>query len=252
MLNTIDPSSLKWKNVESKKGATVHRIQKVENYNGSKFPVVRFRSSLEGPCLGAKMVEYIMKLEERAQWDPQIDDLSEIYTAKDVKEVQSIMGDDFGKCEMFGVGYTKTKRYLVVDGREQLTLCGLQEFPTGASIIWGVEMETRNDHMFPEGSRSTRAKTRLYTTTLVPTGDNTFDAEYCLQLDTGGNLPSFLTTPIMIDSVKTLFSQAKKDFEDEEGMKKWMEENLKVDDKTEVADTEEELRNEKLGLLMTP
>jgi len=230
-----------------------------------------------------------MNIEERAQWDPQIEALEDIYVARDLEQVDRYMnmkmntndGNDgngdanenkrkYGHCGMFGIGYTKTKRYLVVDGREQLTLCGLQEFPNGSALIYGVEMEERHDNLFPPGERRTRAKTRLYTTAIVPTGidsngSKTFDAEYCLQLDPGGALPSFLTTPIMIDSVKTMFSCAKKDFGNEALMKEWMSKHLvkKNDDGSNSYDKDgdssdgsddqdEEMIKESVGLIMTP
>ena len=288
-----DKSPLNWKKVEAKKNAVVHRIDKCEYYNNEKNPVVRFRCSLEGPCIGMKMVDYIMKIEERSKWDPQIEALADIYVANDLEEVDRYMNGSedadgnhvdfsssvndsidtdtcidtcsekgerkYGHCGMFGIGYTKTKRYLVVDGREQLTLCGLQEFPNGSALIWGVEMEERHNDLFPPGERRTRAKTRLYTTAIVPTSSNTFDAEYCLQLDPGGALPSFLTTPIMIDSVKTMFTVAKKDFGNEVLMKDWMSEHLlKNDDGSNAYDEdgddsdEREMIKESVGLIMTP
>jgi len=251
MIGLTDESPLKWKNVEAKKKATVHRIDKCEHYNGEKFPVVRFRSSIKGPCLGLKMVEYIMNIDERAQWDPQIDALTDMYIANNLDDVNAVLPDEYGNCAMFGIGYTRTKRYLVVDGREQLTLCGLQEFANGGALIWGVEIEERHDALFPQDQkRHTRAKTCLYSTALVPTGEGTFDAEYILQLDPGGNLPSFLTTPIMIDSVKTMFSQAKRDFGDGDMMKEWMDAHPRNSDNND--DRNEEMMKERLGLLLTP
>jgi hypothetical protein len=57
--------------------------------------------------------------------------------------------------------------------------------------------------------RVTRAKSHLFSTTLVPTGESTFDVEYTLQLEIGGKIPSWLTTPIVTDSVKRMFNCAK-------------------------------------------
>lgn len=57
--------------------------------------------------------------------------------------------------------------------------------------------------------RVTRAKSHLFSTTLVPTGESSFDVEYTLQLEIGGKIPTFLTTPIVADSVKRMFKCAK-------------------------------------------
>lgn len=57
--------------------------------------------------------------------------------------------------------------------------------------------------------RVTRAKSHLFSTTLVPTGETTFDVEYVLQLEIGGKIPTWMTTPIVTDSVKRMFKCAK-------------------------------------------
>ena len=66
----------------------------------------------------------------------------------------------------------------------------------------------------------------------VPWEHNTLpDVEYVLQLEVGGGIPQFLTQPIMVETVKSLFNHAKKVFTDEEGMAPWLknEEDLKND-----------------------
>lgn len=219
------------------------KIEKIDNFKGRGCPVVRFKSSLRGPCIGMKFVEYITDLKERSQWDPQIDTVYQKYPAYDTASANIAMDFRYGDCQVLGIGYTKTKSYLVVDGREQLTLCGLQQFSNGGCIIWGVELEERHDHLFPDCERHVRAKTHLFSTTLMPTGPDTFDAEYVLQLEVGGNLPNFLTTKIMIETVKAMFQQAKLQFSDEEYMTKWKSDQEKMTDET---------IKEKLGLLMTP
>jgi hypothetical protein len=57
--------------------------------------------------------------------------------------------------------------------------------------------------------RVTRAKSHLFATTLVPTSESSFDVEYVLQLEIGGKIPTWLTTPIVTDSVKRMFKCAK-------------------------------------------
>lgn len=50
---------------------------------------------------------------------------------------------------------------------------------------------------------------------MTPTSENTFDIEYLLQMDIGGYLPTWLATPILIDSVKNLFRTAEGFFADD-------------------------------------
>ena len=70
-------------------------------------------------------------------------------------------------------------------------------------------MDERHNHLMPEGQRTTRAKSHLFSTTLIPTSPNTFDVEYCLQIDIGGNLPSWITTPMLVETIKNQFRYAK-------------------------------------------
>jgi hypothetical protein len=150
-----------------------------------------------------------MDLEERKKWDLQIHDVKEVYPLNDLDHANIAMGfGRYGDCSRLGVGFCQTKANLGISPREQLTLCGIQDFSDGSCIIWGTEMEERYDYMFPPGERHTRAKSHLFSTTLTPTGDNTFDVEYVLQLEVGGKLPVWLTTPIMTDSIKRLFQTA--------------------------------------------
>lgn len=51
-----------------------------------------------------------------------------------------------------------------------------------------------------------RAKSHLFAATPTPTGNNTFDVEYVLQIEIGGATPQFLTTPFIIKTVKALFT----------------------------------------------
>jgi len=244
LYDTVDKSPFKWKNVEVKKKLLVHEIVKIDDFNKLGCAIVRFRSSLQGPCIGMKMVEFIMDFNERSKWDPQIESLQEVYPAADVDAANIFMNFQYGDCKMLGIGYTRTKRYLVIDGREQLTLCGLQEFANGACVIWGTEMQERHDNLFPSGHRHVRAKTHLFSIALMPTGPDSFDVEYILQLEAGGNLPNFLTLPVLVDSVKAMFSQAKKQFADEEIMAPWLPKS-----QDELKD---DIIHERYGLLMTP
>jgi hypothetical protein len=240
----ISPSTMKWKTIEANKRRTVHRIDKIENFQNLKCPIVRFRSSLKGPISGDRFAEFIMNLEERKNWDPQIKEVEETYPIYDVEAANLAMGvGRYGDCSMLGIGYCQTKSNIVVDGREQLTLCGVQNFPNGATIIWGTEMEEWQNHLLPPIERHTRAKSHLFSTTLVPTGPDSFDVEYVLQLEVGGKIPSFLTTPILVETVKSLFKYADKVFSDEKGMQEFFDKEKELDD---------EFITERHSLFMTP
>eukprot|EP00956_Cyclotella_meneghiniana_P043939 scaffold294832_cov76-Cyclotella_meneghiniana.AAC.1 len=106
---------------------------------------------------------------------------------------------------MFGIGYVKTKKS-VVSPREQMTLCGVTNFQSGASIVYAVELEESSDNLLPKNQpkRVPRSTTHLFATTIIPTGEDTFDVEYVLQLEVGG-FPGWLTGPVVIETVKKMF-----------------------------------------------
>ena len=212
-----DTPSLPWKSVESSRLRT---IEKIDNFQGHPAPLVRFQSSFSGPCLGEPFANFIMDLDERKQWDVQIDQVYEIHPLYDLDAANIAMGfGKFGDCSRLGVGYCQTKANLGISPREQLTLCGIQNFQDGSTIIWGTELEDWHNYMLPEveGTRPQRAKSHIFSTTLRPTGEDSFDVEYVLQLECGGKLPSWLTTPIVIDSVKRLFGHAQKYYDGSDG-----------------------------------
>ena len=209
---------LKWKKLEDNKRKTVHRIDKADRYQNVKTPLLRFRSSIKGPCIGERFSNFIMDLDERKKWDDQVANVEEMYPIDDLDAVNAILGDEekYGICSRVGVGYTQTKQG-IISPREQLILGGMQEYKNGATILWGTEMEEYHNHLLPEGQRHTRAKSHLFSATLVPTGPDGFDVEYLLQMDVGGGLPHFMTTPALTDAVKKLFEHAKSYFGGSDG-----------------------------------
>mmetsp|Transcript_51696 Transcript_51696/g.76614 ORF Transcript_51696/g.76614 Transcript_51696/m.76614 type:complete len:321 (-) Transcript_51696:326-1288(-) len=226
-----DNSGLEWKVLEKNQRKTVHCIEKIDNFMQLGFPILRFRSSLTGPCLGEAFADFITTLEQRKKWDVQIADVDEVYSLCDLDTASQILNEqEYGKSSRLGVGHTQTKSAFGISPREQLTLCGVQNFDDGSCVIWGMEMEDRHNYLLPEGKRCTRTKTHIYSTTLTPTGENTFDVEYVLQLDTGGNLPLWITTPVMIITVKSLFKHAESFFADRQGneLQKYLKEDTKV------------------------
>ena len=209
---------LKWKKMEDNKRRTVHRIDKADKFQGLKSPLLRFRSTIKGPCIGERFSNFIMDLEERKKWDDQVANVEEMYPIDDLDCVNNLLGDQdrYGKCARVGVGYTQTKKG-IISPREQLILGGRQEYKNGATILWGTEMEEYHNHLLPEGQRHTRAKSHLFSCVLVPTGDDSFDVEYLLQMDVGGGIPHFMTTPALTDAIKKLFDHTKDYFEGGEG-----------------------------------
>jgi hypothetical protein len=234
----------KWKTIENNKKRVVHKIDKIENFQKLGCPIVRFRASLNGPCSGTKMSEFIMDLDERKKWDMQISDVEEIFPIYDMEAANLAMGvGKYGDCSKLGIGYCQTKPNIVTDGREQLTLCGVQHFADGSSMIWGTEMEDWHNDLFPDCPRRTRAKSHLFSTCLVPTGPNTFDVEYVLQLEIGGKIPSFLTTPVLVETVKSMFRHAEKIYGDEEIMAPY---------RVASEINGDEMLSDRYSLLMTP
>jgi len=219
---------MKWKTLENNKKRTVHKIEKIDNFKGLGAPILRFRSSLKGPCVSEAFANFIMNVDERSKWDPQIADVRELYPIHDLDAANIAMGfGKYGDCSRLGVGYCQTKAAFGVSAREQLTMCGIQDFQDGSTIIWGTEMEEWHNHLLPgtEKDRHVRAKSHIFTTTLIPTGEDSFDVEYVLQMDLGGGLPNFLTTPVICDTVKSLFKYAEKFYQGEEGsdLEQWIE-----------------------------
>ena len=215
-INAIDDAAdvYKWKVTDSNPNRLVSHIDKIDNFQKKGCPLIRFRSSLTGPTdhfdkTAICFSELISVASLRQKYDPTNDIVDTIYYADNLKELQGIQGDKYGQITLFGIGYVKTKQS-VVSPREQLTLCGIQYFPTsGASIIWGIELEEDQNHLFPKEQikRQPRSTSHIFSTTLVPTGENSFDVEYVLQLEVGG-FPGWLTGPVVAETVKKMFSFA--------------------------------------------
>lgn len=208
--------SLSWTTIESKPRSLVHQVDKIDNFQNLGCPILRFRASMKGPCVGTVFARFIMNIDARKKWDPSIKEVYEAYPIQDLDVANVVMGfGKYGDCSRLGVGYCQTKSYLAVPGREQLTLCGIQDFEDGSCVIWGTEMEEWHNHLLPEikegKKRLPRSKTHLFCTTLVPTGPDTFDVEYALQIDVGG-LPNWLTTPILMETIKGLFKHGQQFF----------------------------------------
>jgi len=214
-----EDGALRWKRLEKNLKGPVSQIDKIDQYDGKSVPLLRFRSSLKGPMVDDKSIlgqlfgRYIIDLDERKKWDAQIDQVYEIQSSVDDSSNNEIGLDQYGDCSRLGVGYGLTQKAMGITPREQLFLYGLQKFSDGSSLLWGTELDDpKHNHLLPGAKRHTRAKSHLFSATLIPTGDDTFDIEYVLQLAIGGSVPTWLTTPVMIDTVKNLFRVAEKEF----------------------------------------
>lgn len=208
-IKSIDKSDdiYKWKVTENSPNRLVSHIDKIDNFQHKGVPLLRVRSTLHGPT--TKRAECFSELISvaalRHKWDVTNDLVDTIYSAANLTDVQQYMGKEYGELSLFGIGYVKTIQS-VVSPREQLTLCAVHNFPSGASIIWGVELEEDQNHLFPKDqpNRKPRSTSHLFSTTLIPTGEDTFDVEYVLQLEVGG-FPGWLTGPVVIETVKKMF-----------------------------------------------
>jgi len=221
------PTDLPWKTVENKPHKPVHRIDKLDHYQGYSAPLLRFRSTLQGPCNGAYFADFVMNYDLRQKWDRQIAQVYEAVPYDNMADARLALAP-YGECIRLGAGYCQTKAAGMITSREQLTLCGIQEFADGSSIVWGQELDDDHNHLLPEGTRHTRARSRLFCTTLQPTSENAFDVEYCLQLDIGGKIPYWLNAPVVTETVKSLFKTANNYFGGAEGhMERFLEEQKK-------------------------
>ena len=175
-----EKDDLKWKRMEANSQSAVQEIEKIDNFDKKGTPLLRFRSSLKGPCVGEYFGKFIIDLEERKKWDKQVADVYEAYTVSDdlLDAANIAMGyGKYGDCSRLGIGYAQTKAG-VISHREQLFMYGLQEFPNGSSILFGQELDNKHNDLLPNGPRHTRAKSHLFSATLTPTGEDSFDIEY--------------------------------------------------------------------------
>ncbi|KAL7441547.1 hypothetical protein ACHAXM_008117 [Skeletonema potamos] len=261
-IKAIDDSAdvYKWKIMEHNPNRLISHVDKIDNFQDNGVPLIRVRSSLRGPSKMREecFSELISTPELRHKWDATNNIVETIYSAADLGDIKRLQGDEYGEPTMFGVGYVKTKQS-IVSPREQMTMCGIQKLPSGASIIWGVELEEDQNHLFPKDQpkRMPRSTSHLFATTLIPTGEDTFDVEYVLQLDVGG-FPGWLLGPVVTETVKKMFRFAEKYFES--GFEKGGELALKLaafpdDEETSIHDppqTEACVLDAKTTLLMPP
>ena len=208
----------KWKVTDNTPKRLVSHVDKIDNFQNNGVPLLRLRSTLHGPAKkrGLCLSGLICEQDLRRRHDATCDIVDTIYSAASLDDVKELQANArYGEPTLFGVGYTKTKKS-VVSPREQLTLCGLQEFASGASVTWGVELEEDQNYLFPKDQpqRMPRTTTHLLVMTAIPRPgeeNDAFDVEYLLQIEIGG-FPAFLTGPVVVDSVKKMFRFADRYF----------------------------------------
>lgn len=199
--HTTDADLYKWKVTDSYNSKRLWKeVDKIDGFGKKIPPLIRLRSTFHGPnqMRGETFADIFSSQELRHQWDITNDVVREIY-AGDLEELSHYQDPRYGKCSMFGVGYVKTKQS-VVSPREQMTLCGVNNFKSGASIVWAVELEESQNHLFPadQPKRVPRSTTHLFSTAIIPSyeDETAFDIEYVLQLEVGG-FPGWLTGPVV-------------------------------------------------------
>jgi hypothetical protein len=142
----LPPDSIlntEWKTIEVNRRGPVTCVERIDNFNELAAPLLRFRGTLDGPCEADPLASLIMDVKERRMWDVQIDDVFETHKIQDLPSVNAAMGFAYGTCYRLGIGYCRTKKNLGIDAREQLTVCGINKFSNGCSMIWGVELPER-------------------------------------------------------------------------------------------------------------
>lgn len=227
-------------------------IDKIDKFGDKIPPMIRLRSTLHGPNKrrGETFSDVFSKQELRNQWDIANDVVDEIYSGN-LDELRQYQHEKYGTCSMIGVGYVKTKQS-VVSPREQMTLCGVQNFRSGAAVIWAVELEESQNFLFPEcqPKRVQRSTTHLYSTAIVPVEDDTtFDVEYVLQLEIGG-FPGWLTGPVIVETLKKMFKWADGYFKSDELAEKLA--SIPTGDSAEGRRNPEDLLEKEQTLLMPP
>jgi hypothetical protein len=162
-----------------------------------------------------------MVLEKRTKWDDQIASVQkEVHTVQDIDGANIAMGFGvYGDCLQMFVGYLQMKASFGITPREQLFFLRSTGFcGCGSSLIWwGTELNKKYDHMLSYGQHHTQGKSHLFSATLVPTSEDSFDIEYVLQLERGGNDPAWLTVNSIVTTVESLFDTASKEFGKAEG-----------------------------------
>lgn len=233
-------SDLKWKMLEkSRPGAKRPMIiDKIDNYDGGRVPLLRFKTTVRGPHNAERYASLIMSTDLRTKWDPACKSVEEILPLN--LEQANHIYKDYGITTRLGCGHCITKPAAagLISPREQLTICGISEFHHG-SIIWGFECNSDQDYLFPPSTpRLTRSSSRLFSTALVPNEDGeSFDVEYVLQLDVGGKIPLWATQGVISTTVKSLFNFSHKYFGPGGGVHDYVAAETRL----------EELRREVLG-----
>mmetsp|Transcript_17194 Transcript_17194/g.35401 ORF Transcript_17194/g.35401 Transcript_17194/m.35401 type:complete len:355 (+) Transcript_17194:205-1269(+) len=215
-----DMDDLKWTMIEdnrSRKRRLVDTIEKIDNFNGISTPLIRFRKTIESsapykPHFLTHFASFLMDLEQRSKWDDTVKNVEEIYPLDLVSGNALFSSPEHGILTRLGIGHCTTKPAAggLVSPREQLTLCGMNSYDENGGIIWGFECpDFMDDLLPPDLKRNTRARSHYFSTAVRPSSSCTgFDVEYIIQLEIGGRIPAWSTTPVVIQTIKQLFKHA--------------------------------------------
>ena len=117
------PDSLQWKTVEKNTKRLVQEIDRIDNFEGHRTPLIRMRARLKGPEFerGKRFSSFLTDQDLRTKWDPNCALIHEMYLAEDIEDIDLVMGGSFGKCIRFGLGYCRTKQV-----RRKELVCDIQ------------------------------------------------------------------------------------------------------------------------------
>ena len=242
--NPLEADDLPWRTVQKPNERNKQiAIQKLGDYGDdpkiTNVPLWRVRTTVTGRSVLAKMPSLVMDYDVRERWDDAIGSVGEVIPLN-LKEANDVYGKrttggkyDGGKTTRCGIGHCVTKPAVggLISAREQMTVCGVQEWGTGnidgteeeGALVWGFECEDGlHGNLWPENTeRETRAKSGIFTIAMLklPESDNvephTYAVEYTLQLAVGGSFPPFAmgaVNAVVINAVKTMFKYAKKEY----------------------------------------
>ena len=242
--SVCDPTSVddpEWRTVqkptERNRYVTVQKLVGFGDDESMKqIPLWRLRTTVQGKSVIPRFPSLVTDFDVREVWDDTVGSVEEIIPL-DLAQADATYGGippnskyNGGLSTKCGIGRCVTKPALggLVSAREQMTICGVQEFgekqgSKQGSIVWAFECDDRyHGGLWPEGSeRETRAKTGIFSVAMLrlpeseDVAPNTFAVEYTLQLSIGGKLPPFAigaVNAVVLSAVKTMFKYAKSQY----------------------------------------
>lgn len=214
-----------WKIVQKRTDKNDMSIEQLNNHHLSPgTPLLRLKTTMSGRSVLSRTVALVMDLDQRSAWDDTIAAVSEVHPL-DLVEANKLYGSKNVIVSRCGIGHAVTKPAMggIIGAREQLTVCGVNDFfdeddgTAIGSIIWGFECADEfHKDLFPiEFERKTRATTHVFSFAMKKLEENVYDVEYILQLDIGGNFPSWAQSGVtftIVNAVRKMFTYAKEKY----------------------------------------